>query len=207
MKTRKSAKQQRRGDALVNYDGNAKYRRFAWERMGKIDDLIRAEKYPNSVGMAQEFGVSVRTVKRDIEFMQVRRGLPIEYDAKRWGYYYSKPVDGFAKAPMTEAEVFAVLVAHKAVAQYHGTPFEKPLRMAFEKLTGQLDSKELFSLENLGDALSFRPFAPEDTDLRVFQLLTRALREQRKVTFSYRKWGQRDVLARRTQPHHLACID
>jgi len=114
MKTRKSAKQLRRGDALVNYDGNAKYRRFAWERMGKIDDLIRAEKYPNSVGMAQEFGVSVRTVKRDIEFMQVRRGLPIEYDAKRWGYYYSKPVDGFAKAPMTEAEVFAVLVAHNA---------------------------------------------------------------------------------------------
>jgi len=27
-------------------------------------------------------------------------------------------------------------VAHKAIAQYHGTPFEKPLRMAFQKLTG-----------------------------------------------------------------------
>src|SRR5205814_8222877 len=53
----------------------------------------------------------------------------------------------------------------------------------------------------------FRPFAPEDTDLRVFQLLTRTLREQRVLTFSYRNWGQRAVLKRRVNPYHLACID
>ena len=53
--------------------------------------------------------------------------------------------------------------------------------MAFEKLTGQLDSKELYSLENLGDALSFRPFAPEDTDLRMFDVLTRAAERVRKT--------------------------
>ena len=188
-------------------NGDARVRRVAWERVTKIDDLLRAGKYPNCVMMAREFGVSVRTVKRDIEFMVDRHNLPIEYDQKRWGYFYSKPVDGFPKAPMTEAEIFAVLVAHKAVAQYHGTPFEKPLRMAFQKLTGQLDSKELYSLENLGDALSFRPFAPEDTDMRIFQVLTRALRERRVVTFNYRKLGQREMLTRRVHPYHLACID
>ena len=43
---------------------------------------------------------------------------------------------------MTEAEVFALLVAQKGIAQYHGTPFHKPLSMAFEKLTRHLDGRE-----------------------------------------------------------------
>src|SRR5206468_2842106 len=123
-------------------DGDAKIRRAAWGRMARIDSLLRAGKYPNSVGLAKEFGVSLRTVARDIEFMKDRQCLPIEYDEKRWGFFYSKPVEGFLKVPMTEAEIFSVLIAHKAVAQYHGTPYEKPLRMAFQKLTGQLDSRE-----------------------------------------------------------------
>ena len=54
--------------------------------------------------------MSVRTVKRDIEFMVDRHGLPVEYDQKRWGYFYSKPVDGFPKAPMTSIAVFCTLV-------------------------------------------------------------------------------------------------
>jgi proteasome accessory factor B len=157
--------------------------------------------------MAKEFGVSVRTVKRDIEFMQSRHGLPIKYDQKRWGFYYDKPVDGFPRTPMTEMEIFAMFVAHKAVAQYHGTPFEKPLRVAFQKLTAQLDSQELYSLGNLGDALSFRPIALEDANFRIFQMLTRALRERRVVAFNYRKCGEREVMARRVRPYHLACID
>jgi hypothetical protein len=70
-------------------NGDARVRRVAWERVTKIDDLLRAGKYPNCVTMAKEFGVSVRTVKRDIEFMVDRHNLPIEYDQKRWGYFYS----------------------------------------------------------------------------------------------------------------------
>ena len=41
---------------------------------------------------------------------------------------------------VTEAEMFALLVAHKSIEQYQSTPFHKPLQMAFEKLTGQLES-------------------------------------------------------------------
>jgi len=64
-------------------NGDARVRRVAWERVTKIDDLLRAGKYPNCVIMAREFGVSVRTVKRDIELMVERHNLPIECDQKR----------------------------------------------------------------------------------------------------------------------------
>ena len=41
-------------------NGDARVRRVAWERVTKIDDLLRAGKFPNCVMMAREFGVSVR---------------------------------------------------------------------------------------------------------------------------------------------------
>ena len=90
---------------------------------------------------------------------------------------------------------------------YHGTPLEKPMQAAFEKLTGQLDSRELYTLQNLGDALSFRTVGPEVTDLKTFEVLTGALEKRRVVTFKYRKYGQKEVRQRRVHPYHLASID
>ena len=152
-----------------------KHSRPPLDRMRRIHEWINTGKFPNAVRMAQDLEVTKRTVLRDLDFMRDRYGLPIAYDEKRYGYYYTRPVDRFPVAAMTEAEMFALLVADKAIAQYHGMPFRKPLRMAFNKLSGQLDGRERHSLDNLGLALSFRPFAPEDADLNAFRLITRAL--------------------------------
>jgi len=184
-----------------------RFSRPPWERIQWIQERIQSGKYPNCVGMARELGVGLRTVKRDVEFMLERLKQPIVYDARKYGFYYSKPVDRFPSVPMTEAELFALLVAHKAIAQYHGTPFQKPLAMAFRKLTGRLDSKERYSLDNLQEALSFRPFAPEDTDLRGFQSITRALQERRTLEFEYKNLGAAKAQRRRVHPYHLACIE
>jgi proteasome accessory factor B len=103
--------------------------------------------------------------------------------------------------------VFALLVAHKAIAQYHGTPFERPLEMAFRKLTGQLDRSFQFSLGNLDEVLSFRPFAPEDADLETFQIITRGLKERRELRFLYRNLGADKAHWRQVRPYHVACVD
>src|SRR3954453_821876 len=95
-------------------------RRTTWERLSVIDDLLRAGRYPSAKSMALKLGVTERTITRDINFLKTERGLPIEYDPRRYGFFYAKPVDGFSKSPMSEAEIFAILAAHKSVAQYHG---------------------------------------------------------------------------------------
>jgi proteasome accessory factor B len=183
------------------------YSRPPWERMMRMHQLIKDGKYPNCSKLAREFEVATRTIKRDVDFMRDRLNLPIEYDSRRYGFYYSKPVDQFPGVAVTEAEVFALLVAHKAIAQYHGTPFEKPLKAAFEKLTSQLDRTAPFTLSSLDEALSFRPFAPEDTDLKTFEVLSQGVREHRVVRFQYKKLGARKPECRHVQPHHLACIE
>jgi len=172
----------------------------------RIHEQIKGNRYPNCSGIAKEIEVSTRTIKRDIDFMKYRLNLPLEYDSRRYGYYYTEPVAHFPSLPIAEAEVFALLVAQKAIAQYHGTPYEKPLEAAFRKLTGQLDTQAKFTLGSLDEALSFRPFAPGDADLEMFQVLTRALRESRAIKFTYKNLGMRTAQPRHVHPYHLACI-
>jgi len=173
----------------------------------RIHQLLHDGNYPNCTSLAKEFEVATRTIKRDIDFMKYRLDLPLEYDSRRYGFYYTRKVDQFPSLPVTEAEMFSLLVAHKAIAQYRGTPFQKPLETAFRKLTSQLDTSARFTLGNLGEVFSFRPFAPEDTDLETFQILTRALQEQRAVKFLYKNLGAAKAQQRQVHPYHLACIE
>lgn len=173
----------------------------------RFHNLLMESKYPNCSRVAKEFEISVRTMMRDIDFMKTRMGLPIQFDGRRNGYYYTRPVEHFPQLPISEAEVFALLVAHKAIAQYHGTPFARPLEQAFRKLTGQLDTSVQYSLGNLDEVLSFRPFAPEDADLETFQIITRGLKEKRALKFLYRNLGADKSHWRLAHPYHVACIE
>ena len=92
----------------------------------RFHDLLKEQAYPNCNQVAKEFEVSWRTIMRDVDFMKCRLNLPMEFDQQRNGYYYTKPVEQFPHLPLSESEVFALLVAHKAIAQYRGTPFEQP---------------------------------------------------------------------------------
>lgn len=177
------------------------------ERMYRLFHLIQQGEYPNCTQLAKEFEVSTRSIKRDVDFLKCRYHLPIEYDSNRYGYYFTEPVKEFPNVPITEAEIFALFVAHKAVAQYRGTPFEQPLDTAFRKLTAQLGTQALYSLGNLEQALSYRPFAPEDIDLEIFQELTRAAQMQRTVEFDYKGLGKERAQNRKVHPYHVACVD
>jgi proteasome accessory factor B len=183
------------------------YSRPPMERMMQIHQRIKSGGYPNSTHLARQLEVTARTIKRDVEFMKDRLTLPIEYDPRRYGYYYSQPVDQFPSLPMNESEVFAMMIADKAVAQYHGTPWHKPLEAAFKSLAGQLNQEASYSLGDLDAAFSFRPLAPEDADLKMFETLTQGLKDRRALQFLYRNLGSRQANTRRVLPYHLACID
>jgi predicted DNA-binding transcriptional regulator YafY len=59
------------------------------ERMALIHGELLAGKYPNSQTLAQMLEVSPKSIQRDIDFMRDRLRLPIEYDPRAWGFYYT----------------------------------------------------------------------------------------------------------------------
>ncbi len=182
--------------------------RNALERLLKIHQRLSARAYPNTIELSKEFEVAQKTIRRDIQWMKDHWNIPIAYDYARHGFYYTKPVDKLPGIPtITEAELLAILVAHKALEQYQATPFYQPLQLAFLKFSGQLNSTERYSVHNFDHILSFRSFAPELTDLERFQAVTRGLLNHRKLRFEYRKPGEPKPALRCIHPYHLACVD
>lgn len=184
-----------------------RYSRPPVARMMKIHELLAAGRFPNCSKLAGEFEVSSKTIQRDIDFMRDQLMLPIDYDQVRHGFRYTKPVDQFPLVNVNEGELVALLVAQKAIEQYRGTLFEKPLRSAFDKLTSSLDQKTSVSLHELSEAVSFRPVGVPVEEMKVYGLLADAMVAGEVVEFDYLSLKATKPERRRVEPLHLTCID
>ena len=177
------------------------------ERMMQIHARLKDRQFPNCRRVAQQLEVSPKTIQRDIDFMRYRLGLPIEYDPLRFGFYYSEPVTSFPNIEVSEGEITALFVAQKALAQYKGTPFERPLRTAFRKITDGLTDRVSFSWSDLDSVISFRSAGTSPADLETFEAVSKAVLRSVEINFKYRKLHGRDFELRLLRPYHLACLE
>ena len=177
------------------------------ERMLRIHQALKADRFPNAALLARELEVSAKSVHRDLDFMRDRLKLPIEYDAARFGYWYTEEVETFPTFQFTEGELFALVVAEKALQQYRGTSFEKPLLSALRKMEQALPDTISLSLADIDQTISFRTRAEPILDLAVFDALAKATAARQQLELSYRKPGQRDAEQRVVDPYHLANIN
>jgi predicted DNA-binding transcriptional regulator YafY len=177
------------------------------ERMMRIHRAIQAGDYPNASRLALELEVSSKSIQRDIEFMRDRLDLPLEYDGKHFGYYYTEAVSSFPSLQVSEGELFALLVAEKALQQYRGTNFEKPLLSAFKKMSASLPDTISLNLADWEQTISFRMRAEPILNLEIFDALGKATAQRRQLELTYRKPGQRQAESRIVDPYHLGNIN
>lgn len=177
------------------------------ERMLRIHQELQTGAFPNASKLAELLEVSSKSIHRDIEFMRDRFGLPVEYDTLKHGYYYTEEVGSFPTLQITEGELFALLVAEKALQQYRGTNFEKPLLSAFKKMASSLPDTVSLNLADWEQTISFRTSAEPILNLQVFDLLAKATTERKQLKLSYRKPGKRSTEERVVDPYHLANIN
>lgn len=170
----------------------------------RIHEELRQERAPNCRKLSEALEVSTKTIMRDIEFMRDRLGLPIVYEDSEYAYRYETPVDSFPTVQVTEGEMFALLVAQKAMEQYRGTPFEHTLESAFGKIVSGLSDS--ISFKPAASAVSFRNVGVSDANIEVFQLLSQAIKARRELRFQYQKLDDAESAERRVEPHHLACV-
>jgi proteasome accessory factor B len=177
------------------------------ERMLRIHQTVSSGKFPNASTLALEIEVATKTIHRDIEFMRDRLGLPIEFDPRRNGYHYTEEVSAFPNIQITEGELFALIVAEKALQQYRGTNFEKPLLSAIRKMEQSLPDTISLNLADIEQTISFRTRAEPILDLKIFDALAKAVSQHRQLELAYRKPGQRQTEKRLVDPYHLANIN
>ncbi len=126
---------------------------------------------------------------------------------QRVGYYYTEEVASFPSIEVSEGEVAALFVAQKALAQYKGTPFERPLRSAFRKIADSLKDRVSFSWSDLEDAISFHSAGASVADLALFETVSQAVMRSVELEFEYRKLNSPGYEARRVRPYHIASLE
>ena len=173
----------------------------------RLHHELSGGRFPNCRKLAEELEVSSKTIQRDIDFMRDRLNLPIEYDQLHLGFVYTEPVTSFPSIEVSESEVVAIFVAQKALAQYRGTSFEKPLKAAFQKLTGGLRDTISFAFDDMEAAISFKGIGTSIADLDLFETVSKAVLRSHELSFDYKKLNSSQYEVRRVQPYHLGCVE
>jgi len=181
--------------------------RPALDRIMRIHQAVLNDERPTASALARQLEVDRRTITRDITFMRDRWNLPLEYHAVLGGFIYNGPVDSLPSAVITEGELFSVLIAEKALQQYRGTVFERRLKRAFDKMTELMPESVTLNLDDWSQSVTFRNSAIPNQDIETFDILARAVTQQRQIDILYRKPRSKKPEKRIVDPHHLACID
>lgn len=187
--------------------GDQLHSRPPLERMLRIHQALQAGDYPNCTTLARTLEVSAKSIQRDLDFMRDRLNLPIAYDASRFGYHYTEEVKAFPTLQITEGELVALVVAEKALQQYRGTSFEKPLLSAIRKMEQSLPDTISVDLAEVDQTISFRTRAEPILDLQTFDTLAKAAAHRQQLEITYRKPGQCQAERRVIDPYHLANIN
>lgn len=173
----------------------------------RIHQAIATGAYPNASKLAADLEVTTKTIHRDIDFMRDRMDLPIEYIADRHGYTYTEEVSAFPTMQITEGELVALLIAEKALQQYRGTNFEKPLLSAFKKMESSLPDAVSLNFSDWDQSISFRTSAEPVLNLATFDALAKGTAAHRQLEILYRKPGSKEPEPRVVNPYHLANIN
>lgn len=173
------------------------YERFTW-----FHKQVKAGRYPNTRHLAERFEISRRTAKRNIEFMKDSLCAPLEYNGARRGYFYGDDAFELPKLPVTPEEVLAVLIARRLLSNTAGQFISEAMRRFGRKLLNQAADLGLKAnrLEQIFSA-TWHGFSPVPSN--VFQMVTRALLEQRLLEFTYNSPVSESATRRTVEPHHL----
>ncbi len=184
----------------------AQVTRSPLERMWRIHDEIDSGSFPNCRTLGGILEVSEKTVSRDIEFMRSRLELPISYHERKFGYYYTEPVQTMPSLDVSEGELVSLLIAQGALQRYRGTPYEASLRSACEKIAGAMRGRVSVNISEIASRIVFRGESVWESDPEVFEGVALAVREGRVLCFEYKKLGSEHWERRVLRPYHLACV-
>ena len=170
------------------------------DAMGK--KRIFKNPYPNTNDFSKELEVDNKTVARDLGFMRDRLKLPIQYDRKKYGYYYTEKVNAFPSIQLTERELFSLVVAQKAIAAYRGTAFEEPLKNTFRKLIYKIpkDSSIHILLDDWDRSVVFQGQSMHLGNSDHFDQLAQAVIYKKQLIITYKRPNQKEISKRQIDP-------
>ena len=172
-------------------------------RQWKLVQLLAGRVGRTLAQLKSEFGVSKRTIQRDIAVLE-SAGFPLTTDARN-GTVFWRLMDGFhAAAPisLTLAEQMALCFSKGLFKPLQGTPVYESLASAMQKIGAQLPPQ---SLRLMNRAISVSSFGWKDyrRSKQVIEALTRAVVHRFSVGISHRAVQHDEPVEREVDPYRL----
>lgn len=177
--------------------------KLQWERLVKLDELIRKRSYPNRPALAAELEVSERTIQRDLNYLRDRMDAPLAYNRHQGGYHYSEDTWFLPAIPLSEGEMFALMIARQSLAQYKGTPLAERLEAIFNKIAGTLTDRIHVQPDYAPDVLIFAPSEALPVNENVWNAVLKATRTQSRIRIRYASRRSGSVKWRTVDPYHV----
>jgi len=154
-------------------------------RQWRILKRIEAGRYTTAQDLADEHGVTERTIRRDIEALQ-EAGFPL-YDERSEGRKVWRLIEGYRQRltqTFTLAELSALYFSKNLMAFLGGSPFATDLEAAFGKIKEALPARSLPYLERIQELFLARPDPWKDYSKKkevIAELVDAVLHQRRKV--------------------------
>ena len=135
--------------------------------------------------------------------MRDRQGLPIGFDRKRNGYFYTEPVASIPALQLAEGELLALFIAERSASFDPLSETARNLHSIAYKLGALMPDTVTLSLDDLNTAITIQPGPTFDLDIECVRLLGRAITQRTAVTFSYPKSDGPGMASRTVWPLKL----
>lgn len=177
-------------------------------RQWSILKTLEASRRATIDDLAKQTGVTTRTIRRDLDALQ-EAGFPLfdeVHDGKKYWTLEQKAFRRLDDTAFTLAELSALYFSRTLVECLAGTPFERDVRSAFEKLATALTPGMREFLDRMPLAIQAKPdpgtqsAAPRTKE--VAQLLEAAL-QQRRVTMRYHSFSSNREKSYVLEPYRL----
>ena len=177
-------------------------------RQWTILKALEASRRATIDDLARQTGVTTRTIRRDLDALQ-EAGFPLFdelHDGKKYWTLEQKAFRRLDDTGFTLAELSALYFSRTLVECLSGTPFERDVRSAFEKLSAALTPGMRQFLDRMPLAIQAKPdpgtqsAAPRTKE--VAQLLEATL-QQRRVTMRYHSFSSNREKAYVLEPYRL----
>ena len=157
--------------------------------------------------LADEFGVSERTVQRDFEILQ-ELGFPIEHEDDEYGKrFWRMPHDFFRTGPLVLSltEAVSLHLAERLVTPLAGTHFAEGLESVMDKIRSLVPTKALDYFAELDETIYVRRTGQTDYSPHADTILTLtdAARTERSVEMTYRSLWRRAEYTTLCDPYGL----
>lgn len=164
----------------------------------------------NCTDLQREFEVDRATVLRDLRFIQDRLEMDVEWDASAKTYVVNSNSQFLPPMELEDRDYLVLSFFQQCLAPFSGSELGRHMLASFERMFGILTGTKSWNNWSTNVLFRFADKPPtssgsaEARELKLFNLLHRAIRDRRVVEFQYKSPANSSPKTKSIEPHLMA---